>query len=72
MTTFEERAREEWGYAEAQVNMWDSDREEKVRDIYAHRIRALVLEELAEIGEATENYDCPIHGLQNGPDCARC
>ena len=22
--------------------------------------------------EEEENYDCPLHGPQEGPDCARC
>lgn len=25
-----------------------------------------------EIGEDGEDYDCPIHGRQPGPDCPRC
>lgn len=25
-----------------------------------------------ELDEIEDNYDCPIHGMQDGPDCPRC
>lgn len=28
--------------------------------------------ELSEFEPEEEKYDCPIHGLQDGPDCPRC
>jgi hypothetical protein len=38
-----------------------------------HGGRPMTLREIMESEEPSEErYDCPIHGLQEGPDCARC
>lgn len=38
--------------------------------IHPSDLRAAI--DLAMQDETEENYNCPIHGQQDGPDCARC
>lgn len=52
----------------------DCEWEKKYNDRFDDGVKAAIhqLNELLKPVEEVERYDCPIHGLQDGPDCARC
>jgi len=52
----------------------DCEWEKKYNDRFDDGVRAAIhqLNALLNPAEEVERYDCPIHGLQDGPDCARC
>lgn len=52
----------------------DCEWEKKYIDRFDGGVKAAIhqLNALLNPVEEIEHYDCPIHGLQDGPDCARC
>lgn len=52
----------------------DCEWEKKYNDRFDDGVKAAIhqLNALLNPVEEIERYDCPIHGLQDGPDCPRC
>lgn len=59
-------------YTDTQILNWLEQQNLQIMNSQVLLINPTDLRAACQIAMSDENYDCPLHGKQEGVDCARC